>query len=78
MGFITKTGSVGTQGSGGLFDCGPTFSTITSVGGGRGATNDPAPFKDGGPGGSGGGSNHWCWWSSGAVLLQQIWDLLEQ
>ena len=52
-------GDIATSGSDSSI-AGPTFSTITSTGGGYGGTNasDPSPLNDGGPGGSGGGSNY--------------------
>ena len=51
-------GSIGTAGSDSSI-AGPTFSTITSTGGGRGGNNSPSvSLQDGGTGGSGGGSSY--------------------
>ena len=52
-------GDIGTSGSDSSI-AGPTFSTVTSTGGGYGGTNASSgtPNTNGGPGGSGGGSDY--------------------
>ena len=66
-------GNIATAGSDSSI-AGPTFSTITSTGGGYGGTNGPPAPNNGGPGGSGGGANYVPGPSYGSGTANQGYD----